>query len=138
MEKHMKKMLEIAKNDVVAYAIELDELKEERKQLVRELKRKGECIIANKEMQSLNDYIEGVETSIEMVMRFIRNESKEGGIRMNIKEILDCVECATTELEYVSIMDLPDGMRQDFSEAYGLLLHIRMDLEMELDMEEVE
>lgn len=77
MEKHMKKMLEIAKNDVVAYAIELDELKEERKQLVRELKRKGECIIANKEMQSLNDYIEGVETSIEMAMRFIRNESKE-------------------------------------------------------------
>lgn len=57
---------------------------------------------------------------------------------MNIKEILDCVECATTELEYVSIMDLPDGMRQDFSEAYGLLLHIRMDLEMELDMEEWE
>ena len=54
------------------------------------------------------------------------------------KEILNRVDNATTELEYVNIMDLPDNLRQDFSQAYGLLLHIRMDLEMKLEMGEAD
>ena len=54
------------------------------------------------------------------------------------KEILNRVDNATTELEYVNIMDLPDNLRQDFSQAYGLLLHISMDLEMKLEMGEAD
>ena len=53
-----------------------------------------------------------------------------------IKEILNRVDNATTELEYVNIMDLPDNLRQDFSQAYGLLLHIGTSLEMILEMDE--
>lgn len=69
----MNKMVEMAKNDVAMYAVELEELREHRKELIEELELKGECLVVNKEMQNLNDDIEGVEASIEMAMQYIRN-----------------------------------------------------------------
>ena len=73
----MSKMVENAKNYIVASMIELLELKEDRKQLIKGLEWKGKCIVSNKEVQNLNDVIESLETSKEMAMQYIRNASKE-------------------------------------------------------------
>ena len=74
----MKKMLEMAGNDVTVYANELVELRRERKELVQELVLKGECDISNKEVQHLDALIEDVKTALEMAMQYLKNIEKTG------------------------------------------------------------
>ena len=57
---------------------------------------------------------------------------------MNIKEILDCVDNAIMELEYVKFEDIPDDLQEKFIQVHVLLSHISMALEMKLEEEEVE
>ena len=74
----MNKMIEMAKNDIKVYASELAELREHRKELIEELELDGKCLVANKELQNLDDIIEVVEGTIEMAMQYLENTEKTG------------------------------------------------------------
>ena len=55
---------------------------------------------------------------------------------MNIKEILDCVDNAIMELEYVKFEDIPDDLQEKFIQVHLLLSHISTALEMKLEEED--
>lgn len=52
------------------------------------------------------------------------------------KEILNYVDNAIVELEYVKFEDIPDDLQEKFIQVHILLSHISIALEMKLEGEE--